>query len=63
MYTGMSIAYLGGALILNSGWVIALLPLVMIAIYNLVIKREERYLSSAFPAEYGEYRRKVRRWL
>jgi protein-S-isoprenylcysteine O-methyltransferase Ste14 len=40
-----------------------MLPLVMIAVYNFVIKREERYLTSAFPDEYGRYRRKVRRWL
>jgi len=63
MYTGMATAYLGGALILNSGWSLLMMPLAMLAIYNLVIKREERYLTSAFPAEYAEYRRTVRRWL
>ena len=63
MYTGMGLAFLGGALILNYGWMIVMLPLAMITIYNFVIKREERYLTSAFPAEYAEYRRRVRRWL
>lgn len=62
MYSGMAIAYLGGAFIMNSGWALLLLPFVMIGIYNLVIKREERYLGSAFPSEYSEYRQKVRRW-
>lgn len=63
MYTGLAIAFFGGALILNYGWMLVMLPLAMITIYNYVIKREERYLTSAFPVEYGEYRRKVRRWL
>jgi protein-S-isoprenylcysteine O-methyltransferase Ste14 len=63
MYTGMALAYLGGALSVNSGWSLLLLPFVMLGIYQLVIKREERYLSSAFPAEYGDYKKKVRRWL
>lgn len=63
MYTGMATAYLGGALILNSVWAILLLPLVMLSLYNLVIKREEHYLSSAFPGDYEAYRKSVRRWL
>jgi protein-S-isoprenylcysteine O-methyltransferase Ste14 len=63
MYTGMSVMYLGGALVLNWGWAILLLPVAMIANYLLVIKREERYLMSAFPDEYGSYKKRVRRWL
>jgi protein-S-isoprenylcysteine O-methyltransferase Ste14 len=63
MYTGMSIMYLGGALVLNWGWAIILLPVAMLAIYLLVMKREERYLMSAFPDEYGDYKKRVRRWL
>jgi protein-S-isoprenylcysteine O-methyltransferase Ste14 len=63
MYTGMALGYFGGALIMNSGWALLLLPLVMLGIYHLVIKREERYLASAFPAEYGDYKKGVRRWL
>lgn len=62
MYAGMATAYFGGALIINSGWALLMLPVVMAAIYQLVIKREERYLSSAFPEEYEDYRRRVRRW-
>lgn len=63
MYVGMTIMYIGGALALNWGWALILLPEVLIAIYTLVIRREERYLSSAFPSEYSDYRRRVRRWL
>jgi protein-S-isoprenylcysteine O-methyltransferase Ste14 len=63
MYTGMSTAYLGGALIMNSGWALILLPVVMLALYSFVIRKEERYLSSAFPEDYASYRARVRRWL
>ena len=63
MYTGMALAYLGGSLIMNSGWALIIFPLVILGIYHLVIKREERYLSLAFPSEYGDYKRSVRRWL
>ena len=63
MYAGMSIMYLGGALALNWGWAVVLLPVAILAIYTLVIKREEQYLSGAFPVEYGRYRERVRRWL
>jgi protein-S-isoprenylcysteine O-methyltransferase Ste14 len=63
MYTGMATAYLGGAFIMNSAWALALLPFVMLALYGLVIKREERYLTAAFPAEYAEYMKRVRRWI
>lgn len=63
MYAGMATAYFGGALMINSGWAFVMLPLVMAALYQLVIRREERYLSSAFPKEYEDYRSRVRRWL
>ena len=63
MYTGMALSYFGGALAVNSGWALALLPFVLFALYHLVISREERYLSSAFPDDYERYRRRVRRWI
>jgi protein-S-isoprenylcysteine O-methyltransferase Ste14 len=63
MYTGLAIMYFGGALFLNWGWAIILLPIAMFTIYQLVIRREERYLHSAFPTEFGDYRVRVRRWL
>ena len=63
MYVGMSLAYLGGALVLNSVWTIILFPIVIALLLRLVILREERYLSSAFGAEYDDYRKRVRRWI
>ena len=63
MYVGMSLAYIGGALVLNSVWVLVFFPVVIALLSTLVIAREERYLSSAFGEEYDNYRRRVRRWL
>jgi protein-S-isoprenylcysteine O-methyltransferase Ste14 len=36
---------------------------VLILLYRFVIRREEAYLSAAFPTEYGAYRARVRRFI
>lgn len=63
MYVSLVALYIGLAAFANSWWPIVLLPLVVLAIDRGVIAREERYLDAAFPAEYGAYRARVRRWL
>jgi protein-S-isoprenylcysteine O-methyltransferase Ste14 len=63
MYTGLTIAYLGGAVLLDSAWALILLPVVLIVLFITVIAREERYLSDAFASEYAAYCARVRRWL
>lgn len=63
MYSGLTIAYLGGTALMNSVWPLLLLPLVLFALVHLVVSREERYLSAAFGEEYEAYRTRVRRWL
>ena len=63
MYVGMSLAYIGGAFVMNSVWALIVFPVVIALLSRLVIAREERYLSSAFGEEYDDYRRRVRRWL
>jgi protein-S-isoprenylcysteine O-methyltransferase Ste14 len=63
MYVSLALLYLAVALVLNSWWVVVLLPLVLVVIDRWVIAREERYLARAFPHDYAEYRRSVRRWL
>ena len=63
MYLGMTLLYGGLAIRTNMTWPLLLLPLVLLALHRLVIRREERYLTSAFGAEYEDYRRRVRRWL
>jgi protein-S-isoprenylcysteine O-methyltransferase Ste14 len=63
MYTGLTIAYLGGAALINSAWPIILLPIVLVILIKTVILREEMYLTDAFGAEYTGYAASVRRWL
>lgn len=63
MYVGMTLAYVGAALLLNTAWPMILLPLVLRAMVQLVITREEAFLSATFGSEYDDYRRRVRRWL
>lgn len=63
MYTGLAIAYVGGALLVESWWSLVLLPLVLYAVLRLVIDPEERYLAAAFDEAYEAYRVRVRRWL
>jgi protein-S-isoprenylcysteine O-methyltransferase Ste14 len=63
MYLGLTTLYLGVALMLNSVWVLALLPGVLLLLQTGVIRREERYLEGAFGPGYQAYRTRVRRWL
>jgi protein-S-isoprenylcysteine O-methyltransferase Ste14 len=63
MYTGLTIAYLGGSALVNSAWPVILLPAVIFILLKTVISREEMYLRDAFGAEYTGYAASVRRWL
>ena len=63
MYVSLVALYAGITLLVNSWWPFVFLPLVVLAVDRWVIAREERYLASAFPEEYGAYARRVRRWL
>lgn len=63
MYLAMALLQVAIALGFDSVPVLAMLvPLLPVIRYG-VIGREERYLAAKFPAEYPEYRRRVRRWL
>jgi protein-S-isoprenylcysteine O-methyltransferase Ste14 len=62
MYLGLTAAYFGLALAVNSAWPLVLLPLVLGLLTTLVIEREERYLAGAFEQAYDGYRQRVRRW-
>jgi protein-S-isoprenylcysteine O-methyltransferase Ste14 len=63
MYTGLAIAYLGLALLLGSWWPLALWPLAIMAMRQLVIRPEELYLTQRFDQTYTDYQSRVRRWL
>jgi protein-S-isoprenylcysteine O-methyltransferase Ste14 len=63
MYVGLSIAYLGEALIQRQAIPAILLPLVIAHVNYLVIPLEESRLRGAFGDEYERYTERVRRWL
>jgi protein-S-isoprenylcysteine O-methyltransferase Ste14 len=63
MYVGLTVVYIGIALLANSMWPLLLLPAGLLAVDRYVIRREERYLATKFGEEYDAYRRQVRRWL
>ncbi len=63
MYTGLTLVYLGVSLYMNSIWPLLALPIVLALLIRLVVRREEAYLRSAFPAEYVAYQARVRRWV
>ncbi|QYK00437.1 methyltransferase family protein [Shewanella psychrotolerans] len=54
---------LGLGCMLESLWLMVSVVPACSAIYLVAIKPEERYLQQKFPKEYGEYCRRVRRWL
>ena len=63
MYVGLSVTYVGLALLSGILWPVVFLPLVLTTLVLLVVRNEERYLADAFGEEYAVYRARVRRWM
>jgi protein-S-isoprenylcysteine O-methyltransferase Ste14 len=63
MYLGMVFLYVALAFALGLIWALILLPLVIAAVDQLVIAREEPYLVRKFGQPYRDYMGRVRRWL
>ena len=63
MYVALATLHLGSALMLDSLWLGAGVPIGMMLIQRLVIRREERYLTHRFGQAYLDYTLRVRRWL
>ena len=63
MYVGLTVAYLGEALILRQIWPLLFLPLVLAYVNWVVIPLEETRLLEVFGADYDRYRSRVRRWI
>jgi protein-S-isoprenylcysteine O-methyltransferase Ste14 len=62
-YVAMALMYVGIALLGDSLWALAPLPLVLAVIDRGVIAREERYLQRKFGREYLDYKATARRWI
>jgi len=63
MYVGMATLYVGGTLLLNDLWPLALLPVVITLVQRRVIAKEEAYLERTFGDVYRAYKARVRRWI
>jgi protein-S-isoprenylcysteine O-methyltransferase Ste14 len=62
-YLGMTILYVGLALLLDNPWMLAFLVPVLVLMQFGVILREEAYLERKFGDEYRAYKEHVRRWI
>ncbi len=63
LYVSLTIAYVGIAMLINTLWVLLLLPVVLFIMRRGVVDREERYLEQKFGEEYLRYKANVRRWI
>lgn len=63
MYVGWSLIYLGISFVLNSIWLVALFPFVMMYVHFIEIPKEEMMLEQKFGSRYRDYRNQVRRYL
>jgi protein-S-isoprenylcysteine O-methyltransferase Ste14 len=63
MYVGLTLAYLGLAAVLGSGWALPWLAVPLYIIDKHVIPMEEQQLEDVFGDSYREYKTRVRRWL
>jgi protein-S-isoprenylcysteine O-methyltransferase Ste14 len=63
IYLGFVCMLIGLPLALENVWGVMLSPLLMMSLYQLVIKHEEVYLEEKFKDVYTSYKSRVRRWL
>jgi len=63
MYVGMALLQTSIGITWGNGWILVLVPVVLVTIYTIAIRHEEAYLERKFGSAYLEYKRSVRRWL
>jgi len=63
MYIGFAILTLGLAILVDSTWMLCVVPIGLVLVDRMIITREERYLERKFGEEYLNYKRRVRRWI
>lgn len=62
MYVGWTLIYLGVSFVVNSTWITLFLPVVILYIHIMDIRKEEQMLDEQFGEEYRQYRKQVRRY-
>jgi protein-S-isoprenylcysteine O-methyltransferase Ste14 len=63
LYVALGLVLAGFALILDNGWILMSLPLLLLALDRFIVPGEERRLRETFGAEYLAYCARVRRWM
>ena len=63
LYVGLLALYLALALLVPTFWGLALFPVAVLLVFWGAIDPEERFLRERFGEAYGDYTRRVRRWL
>lgn len=63
MYIGFAFWTFGLATLVDSIWMLLAVPIGLVLIDLLVVRREEAYLERKFGEGYLEYKRQVRRWI
>jgi len=63
IYLGFVCLLIGFLFIFRSYWGLILSPVLIVSLYQLVIKHEEVYLEKKFGDVYTSYKSRVRRWL
>lgn len=63
VYLSMMMLYIGVSFLMNSFWMLILLPIIGSTLCLAVIRPEERYLENKFGEPYRAYRHRVRRWI
>ncbi len=63
MYVGMALVQAGIGIGWASGWILALVPVVLAVVYATAVRHEEAYLEETFGDTYLRYKSSVRRWI
>ncbi|HEY3399212.1 MAG TPA: isoprenylcysteine carboxylmethyltransferase family protein [Geothrix sp.] len=63
LYLGLAMTLAGFGLLLDSTWVVVLVPVLVLLLDRLVIAREEVRLRAQFGEVYRAYVQRVRRWI
>jgi protein-S-isoprenylcysteine O-methyltransferase Ste14 len=63
MYVGMALLQIGIGMGLANGWILVLVPPVLVLVYATAIRHEEAYLERKFGDTYVAYKASVRRWI
>ena len=62
MYVAWAMIYLAIALLVNTWWLVILLPVLLLFVHFRHVLREERQLERKFGEAYRQYRARVRRY-